>query len=219
VSVLVTLSLTTLVTAQCFADAVVLRDGTRHEGRLANRAFYLDGKVPVDFVAIMTEPADPHDATFLRIPTREVDYILVGDGPHAEILDPLALAAREGRSMSWAEAERFRDPSREDLEETPSQVAGVILFILGITAAGVGVFHKFGEPEVVLTEAPISRFDSPTEVDQDKSYNSVNYMLMITGSALAIGGIVTLSRARSVGDETGLMGADDVTQVGLTFRF
>jgi hypothetical protein len=205
------LTLVLLTASECLADTVVARDGTKYEGRLANRSFYFDGSVPADYVGIMALDPDTAEETFVRIRTEDVDYIVLGEGADARILDPAALATRRRAHDVPARPVRLEDPKGRHPQGTPAGAVGVVLVVAGAVAAGFGIFHKFGGPKLTYV-GTTSKYEA-------HSYDATNYALMVGGAALSLGGIVVLSNESDKQERSGLIGSDRITRVGLAFRF
>jgi len=153
-----------LLVHPAFADIVMLRDGQRHVGVVANRGDVRAHPQEHLYVSIL-----PKDSTEpLRFPLEDIEYVVFQDGEDQQIVDFKALTARS------------------DLAHKRATVAGVAgvdtkgggfgIIAAGLAAAGIGIFVKFGEEQATSGSSSFGR--------SEKSYNALNYALMGLGAML-----------------------------------
>ena len=158
-----------LVPQAVLADVIALRDGTRLEGIVANRELVAAKPRGLDSLSILLDST----GEYRQILVVDVKYVLLVDGEQQRLVEfgpePFSsMAERESSASSPSRAKR-RD-------------AGVVMITFGVAAAAVGIFDKFGDPKVTVTETEVKY--------EDTSYNGVNYVLMALGGMLIIGGII-----------------------------
>lgn len=107
--------------------------------------------------------------------------------------------------------------ARPVTHDTPQEIAlrrhGAILLGVGATVLAVGVFAKFGQGDRGSTASPYSY------TDPAKTYNGVNYMMMLTGTGLAIGGIVKIAQGSRPGRASATASPGSGLRLLVTRRF
>jgi hypothetical protein len=152
------------------ADVVVLKDGTRHQGVVANRHLLEVQPGAFDVVSLLSGDDD-----LKRFQVSAIDYVVLEAESGDKVVDFSQLAQFDRRPI----AHQFeRDHSRK-------RQMGTLMVGFGAAALIVGTLVKFGGPKATVT-------DSRIDVDDD-SYNAMNYALMIAGGILVVGGVFTLA--------------------------
>jgi hypothetical protein len=148
-----------------FADVVVLRNGTKHEGLVSNREDVRSRPQAHDWVSILLTDTDE----VVRVPVENVDYIVFEDNGAREVID---FSTLRGESQLNSRPE----PHDYDVKRD----AALALVIGGGVAVGVGAFVKFGGKKVTERNGTID-YD-------ENSYNAANYAMIIGGVVLLLVG-------------------------------
>ena len=147
------------------ADVVVLRNGERHEGTVANREQVRQDPAGRSLVALLLPGGDE----LIRFATEDINHVIIEDGGNSCVLDfmgvDLEILEERGRAM------------RVQLSPRPS---GIPIIVGGLLVGGVGALVKLGEEELRVTE------DS---AELRPTYNAFNYTMIIGGTGMVVVGI------------------------------
>ena len=166
-----------LVPQLLLADQIVLRSGDTVVGNVANREEVEDDPLALEAIGILvTTDGKSH---LLRFPLDDIEYVVLERGGEQRVIDIVGLRGRQtGRSMLSEAALRKSDSRR--------QAIGGGLLAGGAALAAFGAVKKFGEEEAKITASG---------VDVERTYNSLNYALMIGGGVVALLGLVMITTA------------------------
>jgi hypothetical protein len=200
------------------ADTVVLRDQRRYVGTVANRDMLAENPGAAKSVSILVTPASPDTASLLRFPVADVEYVVLEDGQARRVVDfaglsgatqlgevtgskpPVAANAtpmsRGGAPVLPSDTTRpapskqfssyWKQDGRSIVTTSSPKDVGIPLLILGVGAAITGIAVKFGGEKLTVSGG--------TAQYEEKSYNGVNYALMICGGISTVAGIAVLSQ-------------------------
>ena len=166
------------------ADLIVLRSGSQMRGVLANREQFRSARGFVEVVAILPDSTSVIGGKIQRIARGDIEYVALEepDGRKQVFdMDLVSMASIQVQldAQGYGSAVRRRRAS-----------PGIGLSLFGAGIAIVGAVAKFGPPELVATETTL-RYDN-------KSYNGLNYGMMVGGAVFCVAGAVwatTSSRA------------------------
>jgi hypothetical protein len=182
-----------LLAQPAIADIIRLRDGLEHEGTLANRDELLRQPRAFDVISILVaSPDDPSQVRMVRVPAADIEYLVFENGNDRTVIDLYSLVDAPSQPSGSGSAMTSEE------EIASAKRGGAVLMLLGAVAFGVGVGKKFGEEQLVVSQ------DLTYEIEN--SYNAVNYVLMIGGGAMFIGGIAVIASANSKAASSGVSG-------------
>lgn len=178
-----------LLVHPAFADMIMLRDGQRHLGVVANREDVRAHPEEHLYVSIL-----PKDSTEpLRFPVEDIEFVVFQDGEDQQIIDFKALTARADMAQKRATV--------AGVAGVDSKGGGFGIIAAGLAAAGIGIFVKFGEEQTASGSSSFGR--------SEKSYNAVNYALIGLGAML-----VAVGTARQWGSTKWLSHDADGLMIG-----
>ena len=153
------------------ADTVVLLNGERHDGSVANRDLVAADPVSCSVVSILL----PGESELLRFRIEEIDHIVLEDGIASHVIDFADIrtsSVQSGNAQYESAAER--------------SYGAVTWIVVGGLLGGTGALVRFGEEEVTR----------PGVIE--RTYTPLNYIMMGGGALLVVVGIaVEASRPRS----------------------
>jgi hypothetical protein len=166
-----------LLGGQALADVVVLRDGKRHVGAVANREELRARPSVYSRISILLEES----GELMRIDVNRVEYVILEDDGRKEVIDFYTASPSEEANPPEVHSEPIVLHS--------SAGTSTVLMMTGAAVASVGALIKFGEERVTI---------SSQDVDySDETYNALNYVMIVGGAALIMAGIlVRTSEAR-----------------------
>jgi len=169
------------------ADSIVLKDGTKLVGTVANAGLIESGRIYSSTISILV------GEDLQRVPVTEIDYITIGEGADLVVVDPSQSSSTPPPPSQLSPATQ-RVPSMSDYDKRMKRLnedrkAGIILTVVGVAAAVVGIAVPFGGEQLTVTSNNIN-YD-------ETSMNALNYAMIIGGSAFAIGGITMYSKSSS----------------------
>jgi hypothetical protein len=191
------------------ADRIVLRSGESVEGTVANREIVAQQPLEQENIAILVESTDG-GSELSRFVVADIDYIVLEDDESERVIDFSSLGKTPMSEPTSSAPEVMPSHYSRYDEDTGT---GHLLIGLGAVSAGVGALVKFGGERVTVTNS---------QIDYDeKTYNGLNYALIIGGVALAVIGIVSIGNEKSESN-TGVSldcGPNGRTYVGIGYRF
>jgi len=185
-----------LLVHPAFCDEIVLLNGERVSGDIADREGVAANPLDRDLISILDEDRSIAE-DLKRYPLFEIDYIVLEDESGRRVLDIAGSKAEtKTQPIGPAPTRGTRDRDREG--------EGIALTILGLGCAGLGALVKFGDEKLTVTEH---------DIDYDeKSYNATNYVLIVGGGTIALAGIIILAgNSTDSGSTIGMSINDDGT--------
>jgi len=170
------LCISLLLTECALADVVVLRDGRRLEGTLANRDVVQHEPAAFHYISFLVD-SQSGSPSLQSYPVAEVEYVLLQDGDAVAVID-FHQAALQGKPMDYGTITRKK---KHDIE-------GALLIIGGLTVGIIGAAVPFGDDEVRFSH-------SGTRVGE--TYNALNYSMMVGGAVLVMIGASHIKRGRT----------------------
>ena len=159
------------------ADRIVLRNGEEMRGTVANRDEVETVPSLYETIGILVEYADG-TSELLRFPKSEIEYIVIEQSDGDRVIDLVTLTDTPESSPA--------SPHDVSLEARRNKSYGVLSIVAGGAIVTVGIAHKFGGPELKITE-------SGTDY-KSETYDLTNYFLIGAGSLFVIGGLLLLAR-------------------------
>jgi hypothetical protein len=161
------------------ADVLVLRNGGRIEGTLANREVVAGDPAAFSYVSFLLLPAD-RAPELLSFAVSEVEYIVLDGDEATRVIDFQMHRSFPEPPLRSARTEEMR---RRD------QRRGLALIVLGL---GVGIYaavHPF-EENYQTSSYP----GGYARVNTGNTYNTANYVLMGVGAFGIVAGATLLNR-------------------------
>lgn len=191
-------------------DRIVLRNGQKIDGTIANRDEIERDLSGQDVIAILVE--DSLGASELRrVQLFEIEYLVLEDAQGKRVLDVASLVHKTSPEASVTQQDLGRGWVGRDWGRRRD--TGMMLMVGGGFLGGVGALVKFGPEKVEITESDVKY--------HEKTYNAANYILMGAGALLAVVGI-SLIVSDIEGSRTGISvnhGSSGAHYMGLRFRF
>lgn len=161
-----------------FADYIVMKNGQEIRGSIANKEQIAHSPLEFQIISILTD--DEHEMK--RIFVEDIQYLVLEDGGEKRVIEfggiKIRNTKRETMGMEIKSSSNYRDQ-------------GLALMIFGGSVAAFGALYKFGDEKAVVTA---------TSIDYDeKSYNALNYAMMVGGGILFLIGIVLFEDNESQG--------------------
>ena len=173
----IVLLVTMLIPLPAQGDVVVLRDGRKLVGVVANRDGLREEASARSHIAILEDESG--DLT--RLAPDKIDYIILEDDGDQYVVE---LTDSQGPAKSTAAPDIPRV-----FPDSGSGSPKTFLIVAGLAIGGVGAAVKFGGPKATITEESV-------DVDED-SYNTANYIMMIGGAAMVVLGLAMDDSPRS----------------------
>jgi hypothetical protein len=158
-----------LLAGPVLADVIVLKDGERFTGTIANREQVRADPGASPTISILL--SDSNELQRFRL--GDVDYLILDDPTGQQVVD---LSSARASDLPAAPATMAR---------LNRQKYGGLLMFAGVLAGGVGLVHKFGGPKCELTNESVNC--------DDHSFDGTNYALMAGGGLLVVLGIVEMA--------------------------
>lgn len=178
-SLLVVLLVVLTSSQAVLADVVITRSQERHAGTVANREAFARDPAGTTSVTLVMDAHGRDSVSVQAFHFSEIDSVLLQDGANTRAYDvrtQYRLAALEGI---------LNGPTPRS---TRGDHAGTFL-TCGLAMAAVGAAFKFGKPTTATvtstSEIQWTSAAAPVLSLEDRSYNSVNYVLMVVGGGLA----------------------------------
>lgn len=162
------------------ADVLVLLDGQRHVGVIANRDAVRETPHRQSRIAILISDSDE----LLRFQTAEIDHIVFEEDGESYVID----------MTEQPPPTKYTTPPRP--VQTADTDTGVALMLSGAAIGLLGALVKFGDEKATITESSID-YD-------EKSYNGLNYAMMGLGGVMFILGASTSLGPASADSDAGV---------------
>jgi hypothetical protein len=153
------------VPQMALADVLVLRNGTRIEGKIANRVQLVKTPWAFEFVSILSGD----DGAIRRVPAEELSYAIIVDRGDSVVVDFML-----AKAMSTDGRNHPRRGMAKGVEN------GLALAGFGTALLVLGVVVRFGPKELKVTE---------NSIEYKKTYSGLNYGFMAGGGVLMAAGL------------------------------
>jgi hypothetical protein len=166
-----------------FADVLVLRNGGRIEGTLANREVVAGDPFAFSYISFLLLPAN-RTPELLSFDVAEVDYVLLDTEGGSRVIDFRA-------PPSFPRAEPQAKSSTDSYSR--NRTRGIALIGLGFGLAAVSFVIPFGSED---------REESGYGwIADGRNYNEVNYALLIAGGLSILTGLTLIARSQEEPEE------------------
>ncbi len=180
------------------ADVIILRTGTQVTGTVANREQVATSPESFSSVGVLTVD-ETGERKLLQVPVQNINYILLEDVPGTRVVQFV------GRQRVAGQPQTAR----------PEPLNPVAIVLCGSVLCAFGALVKLGDEKLTVTNSSVKY--------NEKTYNGLNYALMIGGGLLATIGLMSLTDSTGKDRANGpVLALDNYTrapQLGYRVRF